>query len=373
MIAREKYIYYLFIILLLTFFVIPEPIQKPIRIFIALSFFATYFSLLLKHKVSLFSIIPVLGATTLLLLSYYKGNLQSSLINAYLCFFFILFVKKNDFRYLSANLNKLNKIYYLLIFGILMQFLIFRSVDGRPTLSYETNLSGAYLFLFFLLSDILNKKSGKVVVTILSFILLSRLLIYAIVIFYIVRYGKKLVKNKIYRINIFPTVFILYLLFSAFSVWYSLNIVSAVSYQTDSARVTNVNDGSNKIRFEINSKVILSIIELDKTLLWGYGDVHTNQKYINKYFLMPHMELFDILVEFGVFILLFFAYFMLKKFNFFFIYENFEIIISVLFFTLFLWVRFLLTPSFESIFILFLLYISNYKNETITNKIQLTI
>jgi len=370
MITKEKYTYFVFTTLLIVFFVIPEPVQKPLRIFIAASFFVSYFALLLSNKINLLSIVLVLIASLLLVLSYKAGSLQTSLINAYLCMFGLLIIKKNDFRLIAESPGKINKLYYILVIGIIVQFLVFRSADGRPKLSYEINLSGAYLFIFFLFSDIIKKKKGKLLVIILSFILLSRLLILSIILFYIIRYGKILLRRRISRINLYLTVVLIYFSFSIFTVWYTFNVHSDVRYNTGASRVTNINDGSNKLRFEIDAKVILAIIEKDKNLLWGYGDIRSNQTYIKKFFLMPHMELFDILVEFGGFILIFFGTFMLILFNKFATYQNLEIIIPVIFYTLFLWVRLFLMPSFESIFIIYLLYISEYKRQSNSMKLQ---
>jgi len=299
-----------------------------------------------------------------------QGSFQTSLFNAFLCIFGLFVITPNNINLIIKKSHSINKIYYLLIAGIILQIIFYRSSDGRPKMGYEMNLSGAYLFLFFLFSDIFNKRSGKIFVMILSLILLSRLLIYSIGIFYVVRFGKVFLKNKIHKINIFLFLPIVYIIFSLFSIWYTLNIKSDIAYETDISRVTDVNDGSNKLRFGINSKVIFSIFQKDKNLLWGYGDIHKNKEYIDKFFLMPHMELFDILVEYGVFILFFFGIFMLYKFNHLSYYNNFEFIISLLFYTLFLWIRFLLVPSFESIFILILLYISDYKNKLKYNKTE---
>jgi hypothetical protein len=73
---------------------------------------------------------------------------------------------------------------------------------------------------------------------------------------------------------------------------------------------------------------------------------------------MPHNELFDAIVQFGLLTVLFFAFISLPAFTRVASFANLEYLIPILFMTLILWVRFLLVPSFEMLFILFLLYIA---------------
>ena len=369
MLSKKKYIYYLFCSLIIIFFVIPDPVQKPFRIAAAFSYFFVYLALLRSRHLAIYTLFPAIIATGILAASFYYGTFQTSLFNLYLSFFFFLFVKDaDDFQLIAQRTKGINSLYFLSIISILLQFAIFRSGDGRPQLAYETNNSGAYLFLFFLFCDVFNKRFGKFLVIALSFLLLSRLLIFSIALFYIIRIGKRLLPFQIRKSWIVPAVLALYLSFAGFSVWYSLNMKAEVSYQSDISRVQNINDGSNALRFGINAKVVASILTGDSKLIWGYGDVHDNAAYKKKYFLMPHMELFDILVEFGVITLIFFGFFMLRSYRNFFENQSIEFIGAVLFYTLLLWIRFFLVPSFEAIFIVSLLYIKQYNYKLSLNQ-----
>jgi len=73
---------------------------------------------------------------------------------------------------------------------------------------------------------------------------------------------------------------------------------------------------------------------------------------------MPHNELFDSIVEFGIIAVLFFSIFSLPVFQKYTNFNNIEFFLPVLLYTMILWVKFVLVPSFEMIFILFLLYLT---------------
>jgi len=77
---------------------------------------------------------------------------------------------------------------------------------------------------------------------------------------------------------------------------------------------------------------------------------------------MPHNELFDALVEFGLLSVVFFSLITLPAFNRLVSFSNLEYFIPILFHTLILWVRYLLIPNPDMLFILFLLFIANTKN-----------
>lgn len=360
MIRSDKLGFVFFIVLQIVFFIIPESLQKPFRILIGMGFFFVFFALYQARKIKLFSIIPFLILFIISIALFIKGSFQSSFLNSFLCLFAFFYIEKLSFEITSFRKRILDILYYLVCFSFIIQFLIF-DFRGRPTLSYEINLSGAYLFLFFLYSDSIGKRSGKILIIILSLFMLSRLLIFAIMVFYIVRIGKKLLFSIRTKFSLTFIIFVAYISFSFYTAWYILNFIPTISYQDDISRVVNLNDGSNLIRFSTNAKVLASIGTLDEKLIWGYGDVH-GRNYRKVFHAMPHNEVFDFLVEFGLIALLAFAFITVPIFGRYLNYLTLEYYVSLLFYGLFLWIRFLILPSFESIFIFFVLFLHLNRN-----------
>lgn len=358
---RSGYLgFLLFVSMMIVFFVLPNPegLQKPFRIGMGLSFVAIYFALLIKKEIALKTLWPIAIGGAFLLLMFFRGTIQTSFINAYLCLFGLLCMPTLFFKLTPMRKSNLNYIHVLAILSILIQFMIFSSDDGRPRLAYEINLSGAYLFLFFIASDILNNKHGKLLVIALSLFTLSRLLIFSMILFYVVKHGKKHLQPWIEKLNVTRMALISYAVISVFSLWYAANMKSEIAYETGISRLTNLNDGSNELRFIANTLVMGTIYTspLDPNVLLGFGPIENFINATKGSLIMPHNELFDSIVQFGLLTVLFFALFSLPLFNKVTSFANIEYLIPLLFYTLILWVRYLLVPSFEMLFILFLLY-----------------
>ncbi len=356
----------IFVSMMIVFFVLPDPegLQKPFRVFLGLSFVTIYFALLLKKEISRQTLWPIVIGGALVAVMIFRGTIQTSFINAYLCLFGLLCMPYLFFSLTPIRRTNLNYIHVICILSILIQFLIFSSADGRPSLAYEINLSGAYLFLFFIASDVLNNKHGKLLVIALSLLTLSRLLIFSMLIFYIVRNAKKYIKPWLEKQNVTRIAIASYLVITVFSLWYAANVRSEIAYETGISRLANLNDGSNELRFIANTLVLGTIYAapLDSKVLFGFGPVENFINATKGSLIMPHNELFDAIVQFGIITVIFFSLFSLPIFNKVTSYGNIEYLIPILFYTLILWVRFLLVPSFEMLFILFLLYIAHERN-----------
>ena len=202
---KSSYVgFLLFVSMLMVFFVLPDPegLQKPFRVLMGLSLVIIYFALLIKKEISRKTLWPILIGGGLIVLMVLRGTLQTSFINAYMCLFGLLCIPQLFFELTPIRKTNLNYIHVLCILSFLIQFLAFSSADGRPSLDYEINLSGAYLFLFFIYSDILKNKYGKLLVIGLSLLTLSRLLIFSLVIFFLVRFLKTRFKTRLQKINV---------------------------------------------------------------------------------------------------------------------------------------------------------------------------
>jgi len=149
---------------------------------------------------------------------------------------------------------------------------------------------------------------------------------------------------------------------SLLSIWYTSNIRSTISYETGIHRIVQLNDGSNQLRFKANGLVLNSLIDspTDPQLIFGFGPIQNFLK-AKKIPVMPHNELFDAIVQFGWLTVIFFAFFTLPAYNRLVSFANLEYFVPILFFPLTLWLRYLLVPSLEMLFILFLHHIANHK------------
>ncbi len=377
MINPDRLGFITFVLLIVVFFIIPDPgtFQKPFRIGLALFFAFTLLSLIIDQKINIKVLIPILLTGAVIAIIFRRGTLQSSLLNAWLCLGGLLVLPKLSFRLSENRTFDLNLVYLLCMVSIILQFLFFSSADGRPSLGYEINLSGAYLFLFFLLSDALDRKEGKILVIVLSFLLLSRLLLFSIFLFYFIRYSKKMWPSAIARTR-FPIIAIIaYVLISLFSVWYITSVTADVSYDTGISRLFKLNDGSNQWRFLTNTLVMAKIYlaPLDPNVLFGFGPIENFLKATKGALIMPHNELYDAIVEFGLIPVLLFGVFAMSTYNKFINFGNLEIVLPLLFYTLILWVRFFIVPSFEMLFILFILSIVNGKNCTLEKETGTTL
>lgn len=359
----NKYIFYSFIVI---FFILPEVLQKIFRIGLGLFFMYYAYVLIYNRKMSLLSAIKIHLLIIALVLIILHGGYQSSVINVMLCTFGVFMMKDNINIYNYKDEKLFNILYYLSIASMTLQLLVLRSGDGRPNLSYEINLSGAYLFLFFLLSDLTKKRLGILFVILASFLLLSRALIFSISIYYILTIIRNNIPNFIFKINFKYIYSILVLSFFTFNFWFLLNVTVNPLYKADTSRVTEVNDQSNKMRFLINTQIITGIfIDKDEKLKYGYGQVTkgVSREYYKKYELMPHNELLISITEYGYVFTLLCVFFVLPIYNKYFNKKNIIIIAPLLLYTLILWVRFLIVPSFEMIFIFYLLKINSQENE----------
>jgi hypothetical protein len=371
MIKRSYLGFLIFICMMFVFFVLPDPegLQKPFRVFIGLAFIIIYFALLIKKEIDRKTIWTVIIGGVLVLVMIFRGTIQTSFLNAYFCLFGLLCIPHLFFKLTPVRKTNLNYVHVFCMISFVIQFLVLSSSDGRPTLAYQINLSGAYLFLFFICSDVLKNKYGKLLVIVLSLFTLSRLLIFSIILFYLIRFSKSYFKILIQKLNVTLIVIASYILISIFSLWYVVNVKSQIDYDSGINRIATLNDGSNELRFFANTLVLGTIYAapFDTKVLFGFGPVDNFIKATKGSLVMPHNELFDSIVQFGIITVIFFSLFTLPIFNKVTSYSNIEYLIPILFHTLILWVRFLLVPSFEMLFILFLLYIVHERKHVLSD------
>lgn len=358
-ILQKKLYFYIIQFIAIIIWAVPM-IQKPLKVALLLFLFylSIYFALKLR-KVLTNIIIPTIGCF-LLFLSGYNGGYQSSLINIALSFYIIPLCPIIVKPFTPKQICIAKKIASFICICMFIQLCIYQ-VEGRPSLAYEINLGAAYLFLFFIYSKYIKFKIGQIFVIIASLLILSRLLIFAILLYYIANYGTKLLPQN-FKLNWRFVQTISYILFFVFNVFFLTNFTQGEAYDNSINRVSNLNDGSNMLRFRINIKILDGLFS-DKQLKFGYGQITAghSDSYTQYYENMPHNELLDGIAEFGyifmIFSWLFSSYYLSKVF----VKINYKLFFPLLLYTLILWVRFLIIPSLE-MFLIYSILIMN-KNE----------
>ena len=366
--TTESVGFVMFIIHALILFCIPEIIQKPFKILIGIAYIVLFLIFLITKKIGFKELVLALILILLSCFIIYHGAFQSSLVNVVMAGFGLLIISKLKFNLTSNRVLILNIVFWMGFLSIILQMLIYRSSDGRPKLGYEINLSAAILFLFFLFSDIIRNRYGKTLVIILAMIILSRLLILALLLFIIIKHIiKKIKSNRKY--NFFIFTIITYVFFFIFNLWFIENVEIGGVYNSSAERIVEVNDGSNKIRFTTNLGMLYSIfVEKDPFLIFGYGNIdNVNNKFQEIYPIMPHNELLTSIAEYGYLSTIFFFYLSLRLYRNYFHVNLFHYIIPLFLYTLILWVRFIVIPSFEMIFILMLLYLKSSEKTSFKN------
>jgi hypothetical protein len=360
---NKKISFYMFYTLLTVFFIVPAPYQHWLRVLLGVIFFALYVFVPMPKRLRNHSALMLATLCTLGVVMFARGTLVTSYVNMLLCCTGLVCI----FHFTAgcyANTKALARLHLVCGVALVLQAAAYsyEGVEGRLTLGYELNHSGAYLFLFFLLSDALRKRWWKLLVIAASLLLLSRALVFALALFYLIRYSKKCFRRALQRfLNPAALVCGAYILFGCFSFWYVQNMVPEEMYDNTKSRLTKVNDGSNYLRFSANRTLLEDIAEapLSANVLLGRGDVAFKGPTM-----MPHNEFFNNVLEVGVIASLILAFFSLSVINKLKLVSfcNVEYFLPLLFYTLILWVRFLVTPSFEMIFIVLLLRFTQQKN-----------
>lgn len=352
----------LFMAMCIILYAIPDNIQLPFRLLVFMGLIGTYLKAN-KHSMPLIQFLIVIIAGFIVLSKIYIKTFDTSLLMVFLSIIPIMNIDTYT-SFSQKQIHVLRYIIYFLCFTIVGQLLIYR-YEGRPNLSYEINQSGSYLFLFFLLCDLLKIRLGKLLVICASFLLLSRLLILSIATFYFITIANKCFP-RILRWFTYTKLILLanicIVLFSfVFLLIFARDEISSTA--DDVSRLTNVVDTSNFIRFKINTDIILGLFSGDPDLLYkGYGDITANPKYLETRLLMPHNELIKGIAQFGLLVTIFFFLVSRKYISQYVNSKTISYFVPIVLYTLILWVRFTIIPSFEMIFILFILKLKSDEN-----------
>lgn len=346
--------YKLFLILGTIFYIIPSSIQIPI---IVLYLVILNIYILDKWKKLLNCMLLLLICIFFVFLKISYNTFDTSILIVFLSILPIYYFQniKISFNYERYKLTR--KFLILWMLGIIVQLSFYR-YNGRPNMSYEINQSGSFIFLFYLLSDVFKMKYLKIIVILISFLLISRLLIGCILLFELLRAIKPLGRKFLRKLSYIGLFLSASILLGAISIWFMINMADKISGGGDDiSRLTTLADGSNYIRFKINADIILNFISGNDSHLYttGYGDLGQNKLYINKYILMPHNEFLKGIAQYGIGFIVFCMCISKRAFREFLTYTNIEFISTIIIYTLILWVKFFITPSPEMFFILLLL------------------
>lgn len=358
----------LFMGMCIVLYSIPDNVQLPFRLLIFLGLIGGYLNNKSLHMPVIQFLIFCITAF-IVLSKIVIGTFDTSLLMVFLSIIPIMNIDTYT-SFSQKQIRVLKYIIYFLCFTIVGQLLIYR-YEGRPNLSYEINQSGSYLFLFFLLCDLFKIRLGKLLVICASLLLLSRLLILAIVTFYIItivnRFSPKILQWLTYTKLILLANTCIVLFSFVFLLIFARDEISSTA--DDVSRLTNVVDTSNFIRFKINTDIILGLFSGDPDLLYkGYGDITVNPKYLETRLLMPHNEMIKAIAQFGFLVTIFFFIVSRKYISQYVNSKTISYFVPIVLYTLILWVRFTIIPSFEMIFILFILKLKSDENSLYYNR-----
>lgn len=349
--SKNNIIFYLTQCWAIVFWALPEPIQKPFRIGLLAVSLLVFITSIRKAKFRDF-LLPLLIITSLLFIMWH-GSFQSSIINVMLSTFLVTTLNLRWQPFTPKQIKIAKIVSYICCIALLLQLVFIRANDGRPSLAYEINWGAAYLFIFFLYNDYLKVRICKVFVILASLVILSRLLILSLLLFYIMRLIKPFLKKI--RVPYFLFYAISLSLFFVFNYYFLDNATIDYSVASNEReRITNLNDGSNKNRFTFNTLVLENMFK-DEQLLYGYPLLVYNTKYQLKYKGQPHNEFLDSVVEFGYICTLCFILFSFPLYRRYFRWQMYDYYIPLMIYTFILWARFLIVPSPEMFFILFLI------------------
>ena len=366
MVKIKNISFYLLGFLLFIFFCIPEFLQIPFKL-ICLILYNYILFLAYKKYIPIF-ILFIIGCAVYVISKLYLDSFDTSLLLVILSILPVIYFHKFNV-YLDQNRKKkLKKYCSICLVFIIAQLAIFR-YNGRPTLSYEINQSGSFLFLFYLLCDLCKFRLGKIVVWISSFLLLSSLLILALICVAILPWLKKFFFKTKKKFPYKKYLIFLSIITILFSFWYTINMVGNIGGGGDSInRLTTINDGSNFVRFSINTKIITSLFSGNDILYFsGYGDLGANEEYGAEFGLMPHNEFLKSIAQFGLIFSLILFYISSRNYTKLCTYHVIEYIIPIILYTLILWVRFCIVPSLEMLLIFYILKFKNDDTESQNN------
>lgn len=194
--------------------------------------------------------------------------------------------------------------------SILIQFILFKSPDGRHVLSYiDPNYSGYCVFSLILFSWYNKNYKISLLLTLIGCLLLSRAFYIAIIVFFFFIKFKKIssifskIPYSIYIITAYAGLFILSVLFVA--KYQGTDIVN----QRGSKDVTEFVDQSNLDRFMANTIFVTQLIQYPDEYLTGKDlSDYTRNVFINS----PHNSLGQLILNYGymfaIFYILLFCY-----------------------------------------------------------------
>lgn len=204
-------------------------------------------------------------------------------------FFCVKNIKSGCFSY---NILKLSVI--LSLFFAFLQALYFRSEDGRPALSFiDPNFSAFYVFILFCISYILRMRLVMMFCFVLGMFMLSRAFLLAVVVFiFIERIRLIFYFARCFKLS-HPFIMVLCSLFLVFAVGTALRTFGGndvADYDSGISRFSTVNDGSNRLRFQLNDQFLNALTQSHELQFRGV----TREYYTSNYApLIPHNGFFE--------------------------------------------------------------------------------
>ncbi|WP_064554800.1 hypothetical protein [Buttiauxella noackiae] len=174
------------------------------------------------------------------------------------------------------------------------QAIYFRSEDGRPALSFiDPNFSAFYVFMLFAISSILRLRLLNFFCFMLGMFMLSRAFLLAVIVFWILGHVN-FIFNTARRLKLshpfIMAILSLFLVFAAGSALRTFGGNDVSDYDSGISRFSTVNDGSNRLRFQLNEQFLSALSESSDLKLRGVSREFYTSTYAP---LIPHNGFFE--------------------------------------------------------------------------------
>ena len=204
-------------------------------------------------------------------------------------------------RYLP-NMKMLNWIIFFCLISIVIQMMLYHTIDGRPVLSIgDPNYSSYYIAILISLSFMYGKKLMAFIFSLLGMLMISRVFtIWGLIFFGLIFFYKVL--HKMPRLNSLAYLIILVCGPLLFSYIFIQNIPEpSVTYISDYSRLSTFTDKSNFDRALANIYYIGYVFDSPMSLITG---VDVNDYTENIFYNTPHASIYATVFNYGILFLI---------------------------------------------------------------------
>jgi len=354
---------YIFVSFLLLFFInsgFSRTIDNILLIFLCFTIFFTQ----LKYSRRQLIIIVVTITASMIMYALKLWTNFSFMLSMWINVIALSFVIKRD----EININSSAAILLLFFTMFILTIQLALNFNGkRFVLNYgDPNFSGGIVLLFFYIANKFKSLPSILFAVFVSFLLLSRNLVFSIILFYLVSVLTTKIRLKIPSFLSFFNLTIISAVASiAISFLFLTNVIE-FKEAGGANRIITIADSGNFQRFSTNIALIMYWFQNPSHFFWGLGDFKDIIKEFNR--VTVHNSYLSLIAKYGIFFFVSYTMFIsssIKKER---IINNLPYVISYLFF-----MAFLHDFYFGIYFIVFIIIIHiRGNNETIGSNLSLS-